>query len=259
MTSGYRGVQCKKMTRVYFSLYQWVPFLFLGFSFFLQLTYLIFKQGLGENSRIKKFSGYPTKDIYQLWFTQDKNGRFVSCVSQSFYAFIYAVIEVCYVVVNVAIFQIYRKIFAHEYISSKTHHVFHTIGMCMVHEKSKDLRMSTSNHHVYLCEMSSHVTYRYCLIIVRLVVSSNMIVLLFGILVSVLRLCQKNFLAERKHLTLNQLELFQRLRSSHVNKFYELDHLMSEQVEMMDHCTLNMSPPKKAACVYNRSEKVSML
>ena len=47
---GCRGLKCKKMARVYFLSYQWAPFLFLRFSFFLQIPYLIFKQGIMENS-----------------------------------------------------------------------------------------------------------------------------------------------------------------------------------------------------------------
>ena len=43
------GIGCKKMTRVYFSSNQWVPFLFLIFSFFLQMPYLVFRQGLRRN------------------------------------------------------------------------------------------------------------------------------------------------------------------------------------------------------------------
>ena len=94
----------------------------------------------------------------------------MSCVTQSFYALMQVMLEVSYVIVNVAIFQICLKIFAHEYIFSKTHRVFPTIGMCMVYEKSKDLQRSTSNHHMYLREMTPHVVYKYCLMMPWLVV-----------------------------------------------------------------------------------------
>lgn len=79
---------------------------------------------------------------------------------------------------------------------------------------------------MYLCEMLPYVIYRYYLRIVRLFVISSMIMSSFGVLVLVLRLCQKFFLAKRKALTLNQLGLYQGLRSSYVDKFYELDRLM---------------------------------
>ena len=56
----------------------------------------------------------------------------------------------------------------------------------------------------------------------------------------VFRSCQKSFLSRRKHVTLNQLELYQELRSSHIQKFYELNWFLSEcyhpgeQVEMIE-------------------------
>ena len=59
------GPGCQKMARVYFSSYQWLPFLFLNFSFFLQMTCLVFGHGLRKNLQIKN---YTAKDIYHLWF-----------------------------------------------------------------------------------------------------------------------------------------------------------------------------------------------
>ena len=76
--------------------------------------------------------------------------------------------------------------------------------------------------------MLPHVIYEYCLMMVWLVVISNTIVSSIGVLVSLSRLCQKCFLSKRKRLTLNELELYHELRSSHIQKLYELKWLMSE-------------------------------
>lgn len=86
------GPGCKKMMRVYFSLYHWVPFLFLSFSFFLQMLYLVFRQGLRGNLQI---TNYTARDIYQLWFSQDKGHGPMSCISQSLYSLIHAMSEIC--------------------------------------------------------------------------------------------------------------------------------------------------------------------
>ena len=136
---------------------------------------------------------YSAKDIYQLWFAQNGRCTFVSCVTQSFYASMQVMLQVFHIIVNVTIFQICRKIFALEYIFSKTHHVFPTIGMCIVYEKSRDLQRSTSNHHMYLCEMSPHMIYKYCLMMVWLVIILNIIVSTLGVLVTIFRLSQKFF------------------------------------------------------------------
>ena len=64
--------------------------------------------------------------------------------------------------------------------------------------------------------------------IVWSVVISNTIILSIGVLVSMFRLCQNIFLSRRKCLTLNHLELYQELRSSHIQKFYEFNQLMPE-------------------------------
>ena len=191
----------KKMTRVYFSSYQWVPFLFLGFSFFLQIPYFVFSQG----------------EIYGP----------MSCISQSLYSLIHVMIEVCYVIINVIIVKACKKIFT-SFSQRHIHRVFPTVGMCMIYEKKRDLLVSTTNNHVYLCEMLPHVIYGYCFMIVWSVVISNMIVSSIGVLGSVFRLCQKIFLSRKKCLTLNQIELYQELKSYHTKKFYELNRLMSE-------------------------------
>ena len=131
-------------------------------------------------------------------------------------------IEVCYMIVNVIIFKSCEEIFT-SFSQRHIHRVFPTIGMCTIYEKKRDLLVFMTNNHVHLCEISPHVIYGYCLMIVWSVVISNMIVSSIGILVSLLRLCQKKFLSRRKCLTLNQLELY-----SHTHKFYELNRLMSE-------------------------------
>ena len=86
-----KGPGCEKMTMVYFSSYQWVPFPFLSFSFFLQMPYLVFKQGLRRNLQIPN---YTARDIYQLWFSQGKGYGSMSCISQSLYSLIHVMIEV---------------------------------------------------------------------------------------------------------------------------------------------------------------------
>ena len=86
-----KGPGCEKMTMVYFWSYQWVPFPFLSFSFFLQMPYLVFKQGLRRNLQIPN---YTARDIYQLWFSQGKGYGSMSCISQSLYSLIHVMIEV---------------------------------------------------------------------------------------------------------------------------------------------------------------------
>ena len=86
-----KGPGCEKMTMVYFWSYQWVPFPFLSFSFFLQMPYLVFKQGLRRNLQIPN---YTARDIYQLWFSQGKGYGSMSCISQSLYSLIHIMIEV---------------------------------------------------------------------------------------------------------------------------------------------------------------------
>ena len=193
---------CKKMTRVYFSSYQWVLFLFLSFSFFLQMPYLVFRQGLRRNLQI---TNYTARDIYELWFSQGKGYGPMSCISQSLYSSIHVMIEVCYVIVNVIIFKACKKIFI-SFSQRDIYRLFPTVGVCMIYEKKRELLVSMTNNHLYLCEMSLHVIYGHCLMIVWSVVVSNMIVSPIVALVSVCRFCQKKFLSRRKGLTLNQLE-----------------------------------------------------
>ena len=118
----------KKMTRVYFSLYHWVLFLFLGFSLFPQISYLVFRQGLRRNLQI---TNYTARDIYQLWFSQGKGCEPTSCISQSLYSLIHVMIEVCYVIVYVITFKACEKIFI-SFSQRHIHCVFPIIGMCMI-------------------------------------------------------------------------------------------------------------------------------
>ena len=135
------------MTRVYFSSYEWVPFLFLSFSFFLQMPYLVFRQGLKRNLQV---TNYTARDIYQLWFSQGKVHGSMCCISQSIYSLIHVMIGVCYVIVNAIIFKACEKIFT-SFSQRHIQRVFLTFG-------------------VYLCEMLPHVIYEYYLMMVLLVV-----------------------------------------------------------------------------------------
>ena len=154
------------MTRVYFSTYEWVPFLFLSFSFFLQMPYLVFRQGLKRNLQVKN---YAARDIYQLWFSQGMVHGSMCCISQSIYSLIHVMIGVCYVIVNVIIFKACENIFT-SFSQRHIHRVFPTFGMCMIYEKKRDKRVCMKNKHMNLCEMLPHVIYEYCLMMAWLVV-----------------------------------------------------------------------------------------
>ena len=134
----------KKMTRVYFSLYHWVLFLFLDFSLFPQISYLVFRQGLRRNLQI---TNYTARDIYQLWFTQGKGYKPMSCISQSLNSLIHVMIEVCYVIIKVIIFKDCEKMFT-LFSQRRIHRVFPAIGMCMIYEKKRNLLVSTTNNHM---------------------------------------------------------------------------------------------------------------
>ena len=154
------------------------------------MPYLVFRQGLRGNLQV---TNYTVRDIYQLWFSQGKGHRPMSCISQSLYSLIQVMIEVCYLIVCVIIFKACEKLFTsfsqrHIHHQRHIHPVFPTVGMCMIYKKKRDLLVSTTNKHMSLCEMSPHRIYEYCMIMVWLVVISNMIVSSIGVLVSVFRL-----------------------------------------------------------------------
>ena len=132
------GPRCKKMTKVYFSSYQWVPFLSLSFSFFLQMPQLVFRQGLKRNLQV---TNYTARDIYQPWFSQGKGHEPMSCISQSLSSLIYVMIEICYVIVNVIIFKTSEKIFT-AFSQRHIHRVFPIVGMCMIYEKKRYKKVS---------------------------------------------------------------------------------------------------------------------
>ena len=158
------------------------------------MPYLVFRQGVRRNLQI---TNYTARDIYQMWFSQGRGCGPMPCISQFLYSLIHVMIEVCYVIVNIIISKTCEKIFT-SFSERHIHRSFPTVKMCMVYKKKRDLLVSTTNSHVYLCEMSPPVIYGYCLMIVWSVVMSNMIVSSIGVLVSVFRLCQKNFFVKKK-------------------------------------------------------------
>ena len=134
------------------------------------------------------------------------------CISQSLYSLIHVMIEVCYVIVNVIIFKACEKVFT-SFSQRYIHRVFPTVRMCMIYEKKRDLLVSTTNNHVYPCEMLPHVIYGYLLC--DSLVSSNIkhdSVIHWCIAVSV-QVLSKKILSRRKRHALNQLELYQELRT----------------------------------------------
>ena len=193
---------CKKMTRVYFSSYQWVPCLFLSFSFFLQMPYLVFRQGLMRNLQV---TNYTARDIYKLWFSQGKGYGPMSCISQSLYSFIHVMVEVCYVIVNVIIFKACEKIFI-SFSQRDICRLFRTVGVCMIYEKKRELLVSMTNNHVYLYLNVTSCNLRALLddsLVGSNIKHDSVTHCCIGVSVQAL---PKKFLSRRKRLTLNQLE-----------------------------------------------------
>ena len=55
-------------------------------------------------------------------------------------------------------------------------------GYCEMIESAKDIKISLSNKHKFVCELSQHVLYQYCLFVLWLATVVGIVVTVFGVL-----------------------------------------------------------------------------
>ena len=106
--------------------------------------------------------------------------------------------------------------------------LFPAVGLCDVSIGRRDLITKHFNELTVICEMSVNVIYRYCFMIVWLILISCVTASCIGVMRSIIELFQKFFVSKRRHLTLYQLELYEELKDHDIGKFYDVIKNMSK-------------------------------
>ena len=60
-------------------------------------------------------------------------------------------------------------------------------GYCEVFESAKDIKLKVGNQHKFICEISQHVLYQYCLIVLWFALIVGVLISVIGILVLLVR------------------------------------------------------------------------
>ena len=115
-------------------------------------------------------------------------------------------------------------------------------GYCEMIESAKDIKISLSNKHKFVCELSQHVLYQYCLFVLWLATVVGIVVTVFGVLQCLLhyfflavgvrsgRLASKKVL---KKLQFREVEYLDFIRQKDVALLEEVTDFLDDKLDDM--------------------------
>lgn len=213
---------CKPMRREYYLQYQWYPFFLGTVSVMYYLPYLLF---YGSNRDIRSLKQYLEaetscpNEVVRLFFnyvTHPKNTMRLRLVITCF-------VKLLYIFVNVFVFKFldfslnykFAK-FGYNFLkwiqwSPNSSHALKErgyakpgnellppVGLCDVHDSFRDIRNTRMNSHKFICEISPHILYQYCFLMVWLILVVTTIISIFGLGIEVANCCSTLFCYVRR-------------------------------------------------------------
>ena len=203
---------CKQMTKTFYLQYQWLPFLIGGLALLYFIPYLVFLHGNRDLRKLKdlvKSSEDPNlpktiaKNFFHVYNPRMNPNRFLflhilaNLFSKLLYvvAHVVSVLSLNFVLNNDYIWYGIKWLqwtqldnsAAYDYMGAREtpkpgNVLLPPFGYCEMIESAKDVKISLSNRHKFVCELSQHVLYQYCLFVLWLAIALGIVVTFFGII-----------------------------------------------------------------------------
>ena len=196
---------CKPLTKLYFLQYQWYPFYIGSLAVLHYLPYILFRMTntdlISLRNSIK--DDVPAEDIVMTYFNHKINPVSVQKARTIFNI----IVKCCYIATNILSFYLmdtslsgnfvyygtrwlqwsrFNNSIAHDLQQSRLPRpgdiLLPSMGICEIHEGSRDIRHSVSNKHKFVCEISSNVLYQYVLIVLWWLMIFAIIISVSGLL-----------------------------------------------------------------------------
>ena len=249
-----RNPYCRPFEKLYFLQYQWYPFYIGSLALLHYLPYILFRMTNSDiiSLRNSMKEAIHAEDIIRTFFNDQINPKSVMYVRT---AFTY-IVKISYVGVNILSFYLMDSslngnffLYGIDWLQwSKLNNtaandmylrdfpkagnkLLAPMGICEIHEGSRDIRSSIVNKHKFVCEISPNILYQYVLIVLWWLMMLNILISSAGFLANILQHCRlwtlfvfrgKEMLFVYRQLTLRECTYLEYIRSKEILLFAEI-------------------------------------
>ena len=255
--NGKRIKSCKPLRKLFYLQYQWYPFFVatIGLSFYL--PYLVFRMvnvdiiGLKKNLDQEKPDIEPIIKTYFNYGVNPKTSMCIRTVAN-------IVVKLMYIAVTIVSFYLFDISLNGKFLNYGFNWVKWTklnntmafdihirgfpkpgnellppIGICEVHESSRDLRNTVTNRHIFICEISPNILYQYCLILLWFLLVITLFISTLGFIMEVAAHCTtilclfwrgKDSMKIYRTLTFRECEYLEFVKKKNKDLYSELLH-----------------------------------
>ena len=250
---------CRPFNKLYFLQYQWYPFYVGSLGLLHFMPYILFRMTSSDVISLRNSikDGITSQEIIYTFFNDQINPKTVMRVRMVF-SFL---VKLAYIGVNLLAFYFMDASLNGNFIMygiqwlrwSKLNntaandmylrefpkpgnHLLSPMGICELHEGSRDIRSSIVNKHKFVCEISPNVLYQYVLIVLWWMMLFAIIVSSAGLIASLFRHCRlwvtfifegKETLSVYRSLTLRECTYLEYIRSKEMPLFAEVVKLLT--------------------------------
>jgi len=248
---------CKAMEKVFYLQYQYMPFFIASLSLLYYLPYLAFSFTNSDLVNLKDYleSGNSTADdLLKGFFDQKKNKK----KKMRYRVLTLLLIKFLYLFVNCIALLACNELLHGKFVSYGSDYLSWTeldhnrahehnlrerqspkpgnallppMGLCDIHEASRDVRNTHINRHKFICEVSPHVLYQYVLLvlwfalIIGIAISTiGVLMNLFGHLLNFACFMSSSDPARRMYraITLREIDYLEYIRRNNMPIYVEL-------------------------------------
>lgn len=199
------STDCVAMEKFFFLQYQWIPFSLAAISLLYYIPYLVF---LSVNSDLVSLNkslndGHDSKWIAIYYFKKH------NACTMFFKVILNLSIKILYVATNIGTFALFDymlngsfRYFGYKWIiwarsndnniykgvnnfRKPGNELFPPFGYCELYESTKDIKHSVVNKHKFVCELSQHILYQYCFLIIWFLVICGAVISVFGFFIQI--------------------------------------------------------------------------
>ena len=181
---------CVPMEKTFFLQYQWMAFFVSSLAILYYLPYIMYCKVNDDLIRLKKnlkIDRTPTETILRNYFKKDSNSR----LHAKLRLVLNVLVKVLYVCANFISFLALDNVLYGEYIAygkkwigwSRLHNtlmydymgmrefpkpgnkLLPPFGYCEFYESARDIKQTKANKFKIVCELSQHILYQYCLLV----------------------------------------------------------------------------------------------
>jgi len=202
--------QCAPMEKVFYLQYQYMPFFVASLALLFYVPYLAFTFTNADLVLLKdylKAGNVDSDDLLKKFFDQKKNRR----KKMRYRVFSLLLVKLMYLSVNVVALLACHVLLHHKFLTygrdylqwtDLDHNLAHEhnlrerhspkpgnallppMGLCEIHEASRDVRNTHVNQHKFICEVSPHVLYQYVLLVLWFGLVIGIVVSVIGVLMN---------------------------------------------------------------------------